>query len=105
MAIPYPSIDRGAYLWPWFLIRVLTDSQIHSFWDPGPNYRGCVITAPRPRLIMMSITTISLYAFLLIAMLVGLLRYRQARSFQLWKMLEQQVESTLYTATNTAGEG
>ncbi|KAI9438148.1 hypothetical protein H4582DRAFT_237216 [Lactarius indigo] len=63
---------------------------IHSFWDPGPNYKGCVISAPRPRLIMMSVTSIAVYAVLLVAMLVGLLRYRRARSFRLWHMLRQQ---------------
>jgi len=63
---------------------------IHSFYDPGPNYRGCVVYASRPRLLMMSITTILLYAFLLVAMLVGLLRYRPARSFRLWRMLQKQ---------------
>ena len=40
----------------------------------------------------MSITTIAIYAFLLLAMLIGLLRYRGARSFRLWYMLVQQVE-------------
>lgn len=63
---------------------------IKSFWDPGPNYNGCVVSAPRTRLLMMSITTIMLYAFLLVAMLTGLLRYRQARSFRLWHVLQQQ---------------
>jgi hypothetical protein len=42
------------------------------------------------RLLLMSITTIMLYAFLLVAMLVGLLRYRRARSFRLWNMLNKQ---------------
>lgn len=65
---------------------------IRSFWDPGPNYRGCVVYAPRTRLIMMSVASIVIYAFLLVAMLVGLLRpgYRRARSFPLWHMLQQQ---------------
>jgi len=63
---------------------------IHSFWDPGPNYQGCVISSPWTRLLVMSITTIVLYAFLLVAMLAGLLRYRPARSFRLWHMLQQQ---------------
>jgi len=65
-------------------------SGIHSFYDPGPTYRGCVVSAPRLRLLLMSITTIMLYAFLLVAMLVGLLRYRRARSFRLWHMLKKQ---------------
>jgi len=65
-------------------------SGIHSIYDPGPRYIGCVVYAPRPRLIMMSITTIVLYAFLLVAMLLGLLRYRRARSFRLWHMLRRQ---------------
>ncbi|KAH9013105.1 hypothetical protein EDB85DRAFT_985772 [Lactarius pseudohatsudake] len=63
---------------------------IRSFLDPGPNYKGCVISAPRPRLIMMSVASIVVYAFLLVAMLVGLLRYRPARSFRLWHMLQRQ---------------
>jgi hypothetical protein len=63
---------------------------INSFWDPGPNYKGCVVSAPLTSLILMSITTIMLYAFLLVAMLAGLLRYRRARSFRLWHMLQQQ---------------
>lgn len=63
---------------------------IRSFWDPGPVYKGCIVSAPRTRLLMMSITTIMIYAFLLVTMLAGLLRYRQARSFRLWKMLWQQ---------------
>jgi len=41
-------------------------------------------------LVSMSIATITFYAFLLTAMLVGLLRQRQARSFGVWKMLCQQ---------------
>ncbi|KAH8986439.1 hypothetical protein EDB86DRAFT_2832725 [Lactarius hatsudake] len=64
--------------------------QIRSFWDPGPNYKGCVVYAPRTRLIMMSVASIVIYAFLLVAMLVGLMRYRRARSFRLWHMLRQQ---------------
>jgi hypothetical protein len=75
-----------------FLNKILTNSQIHSFYDPGPSYRGCVVYAARTRLLLMSITTIMLYAFLLVAMLVGLLRYRRARSFRLWNMLNKQVE-------------
>ncbi|KAN0139364.1 hypothetical protein V8E53_002865 [Lactarius tabidus] len=63
---------------------------IHSFYDPGPNYRGCVVYAPRMRLLLMSITTIMLYAFLLVSMLVGLLRSRGARSFRLWNVLNKQ---------------
>ncbi|KAH8990877.1 hypothetical protein EDB92DRAFT_1946401 [Lactarius akahatsu] len=63
---------------------------IRSFLDRGPNYRGCVVSAPRPRLIMMSVASIVVYAFLLVAMLVGLLRYRRARSFRLWHMLQRQ---------------
>jgi len=65
-------------------------SGIRSFYDPGPNYTGCVVSAPRRRLLAMSIATIMLYAFLLIAMLVGLLRFRNARSFRLWHMLRNQ---------------
>jgi len=53
---------------------------------------------------MMSITSIMIYAFLLIAMLAGLLRYRRARSFRLWHMLQQQVEWT-YTANSALGGG
>ncbi|KAH9956363.1 hypothetical protein BC827DRAFT_801635 [Russula dissimulans] len=63
---------------------------IHSFFDPGVGYQGCVIYAPRMYLISMSIATITTYALLLIAMLVGLLRQRQARSFGVWNMLFQQ---------------
>jgi len=65
-------------------------SGIHSFWDPGPHYKGCLISAPRTRLLLMSITTIMVYAFLLVAMLAGLLRYRRARSFRLWNVLLRQ---------------
>jgi hypothetical protein len=46
-------------------------------------------------LVAMSIATITFYAFLLTAMLVGLLRQRQARSFGVWKMLCQQVRYLL----------
>ncbi|KAI9462018.1 hypothetical protein BJY52DRAFT_1258438 [Lactarius psammicola] len=63
---------------------------IRSFWDPGPNYHGCVTSAPRTRLLMLSVASIAIYAFLLIAMLVGLLRHRPARSFRLWNLLLQQ---------------
>ncbi|KAH9173900.1 hypothetical protein EDB89DRAFT_640916 [Lactarius sanguifluus] len=63
---------------------------IRSFWDAAPNYKGCVVSAPRTRLIMMSVASILIYAFLLVAMLAGLLRYRRARSFRLWHMLQQQ---------------
>jgi hypothetical protein len=63
---------------------------IHSFFDSGPNYKGCIISAPRTRLLLMSITTIMIYAFLLVTMLTGLLRYRRARSFRLWHMLMHQ---------------
>jgi len=38
----------------------------------------------------MSIATITTYALLLIAMLAGLMRQRQARSFGIWNMLHQQ---------------
>jgi hypothetical protein len=43
----------------------------------------------------MSIATITAYALLLTAMLAGLLRQRQARSFGVWKMLCQQVQYPL----------
>jgi hypothetical protein len=42
-------------------------------------------------IILMSIATIMTYALLLIAMLAGLMRQRQARSFGIWNMLHQQV--------------
>lgn len=59
--------------------------------DPGVGYTGCVTRAPRTNLIVMSIATITTYAIFLIAMLVGLLRQRNAREFGLWNMLCQQV--------------
>jgi hypothetical protein len=45
---PVVVLIWGACVWAvgFFLIRVLTDSQINSFWDPGPNYKGCVVSAP-----------------------------------------------------------
>jgi len=63
---------------------------IRSFFDPGVGYKGCVIHAPRMHLILMSVATIATYALLLIAMLVGLVRQRQARSFGVWNVLCQQ---------------
>jgi len=63
---------------------------IRAIWDTGPDYKGCVVGAPRVHLVSMSIATIGFYAVLLIAMLAGLLRQRQARSFGVWKMLCQQ---------------
>ncbi|KAI9458974.1 hypothetical protein F5148DRAFT_313208 [Russula earlei] len=65
-------------------------SGIRSFWDPGPDYRGCVTYAPRMHLISMSTATITVYAFLLILMFAGLVRQRPARSFGVWNMLCQQ---------------
>jgi len=63
---------------------------IRAIWDRGPDYKGCIVGVPRMHLVSMSIATITFYAFLLTAMLVGLLRQRQARSFGVWKMLCQQ---------------
>jgi len=60
---------------------------IRAIWDRGPDYKGCVVAAPWMHLVAMSIATIAVYAFLFTAMLVGLLRQRQARSFGVWKML------------------
>jgi len=63
---------------------------IRAFWYPGPDFKGCVMYAPRMHLLSMSIATIATYAILLTAMLAGLVHQRQARSFGLWKMLCQQ---------------
>jgi len=63
---------------------------LRAFWDPGPFFKGCVVHAPRIHLLLMSIATIATYAILLFAMLAGLLRHRQSRSFGVWKMLCQQ---------------
>ena len=74
-----------------FTIPGLNYLQIQAIWNPGPDYKGCVVAAPWMHLISMSISTIAVYAFLLTAMLAGLLRQRQARSFGIWKMLCKQV--------------
>jgi len=65
-------------------------SGIKAFWDPGPDYKGCVVYAPRMHLLSMSIATIATYAVLLAAMLAGLIHPRQARSFGMLKVLCQQ---------------
>ncbi|KAI0245069.1 hypothetical protein BJV78DRAFT_1289315 [Lactifluus subvellereus] len=70
------------------LITVLTG--IRAIWHTGPEYHGCVIFAPRANLLSMSIVTIAAYAILLVAMLAGLLRQGQARSFGISPLLFQQ---------------
>jgi len=65
---------------------------VQSFWDPGRAYMICVVDAPRLHLLLMSIATITTYAILLIAMLVGLLQIQrgQSSSFGVWKTLCNQ---------------
>jgi len=64
---------------------------VRAFWDPGPNYyKGCVIYTTRTHLLLMSIITIVAYAILLVTMLIGLLRKREARSLGIWTLLFQQ---------------
>jgi len=63
---------------------------VRSFWYSDPEYKGCVVRAPHIDLLSMSIATIAAYALLLTAMLAGLLRQRQTRSFGVWNMLCQQ---------------
>ncbi|KAI0265346.1 hypothetical protein BC834DRAFT_181720 [Gloeopeniophorella convolvens] len=63
---------------------------IRAAWTVAPDYHGCVVSVPQMHLIAMSIATIATYAILLLTMLAGLLRRRQARSFGVWKMLCQQ---------------
>jgi len=63
---------------------------VHSFYDPGIGYHGCVAHAPRMHLVWMSIATITAYAIFLSTMFIGLLRQRQEHSFGIWKILSQQ---------------
>ncbi|KAI0292220.1 hypothetical protein B0F90DRAFT_285372 [Multifurca ochricompacta] len=63
---------------------------IRAFWSSSPDYAGCVVRAPFWYLIGMSIATTATYAFLLLAMLIGLLQQRSARPFGVWNMLCQQ---------------
>ncbi|KAI0301398.1 hypothetical protein BC826DRAFT_562903 [Russula brevipes] len=63
---------------------------VHSFWDPGVGYKGCVAHAPRMHLVWMSIATIAAYAILLSMVLIGLMRQLQEHSFRIVKILSQQ---------------